>query len=275
MLEAIATATTDTVVLNREDPRVAKIAEKLIGATKAAFFGLSNDLRSTFPSDDEIHSITPSAVASTTPTLVSLEAFTDHDASFKIKGQIFTSANLKLQGIYNIFNAAAALSLIAAIQGDEIEPEKLTAALSDITPAFGRGEKLQIAGQPLELVLVKNPGGFRLGLKSFPPENYATMIAINDNYADGRDLSWLWDVDFESLRDQGVAEVTGIRAYDMALRLQYDEIAVSHITTDLTRSLKHFIDANKNKPKRIYCTYTAMLALRRELSRITEVEVIS
>ena len=275
MLEAIAAATTDTVVLNREDPRVAKIAEKLTGTIKTAFFGLSNDLRSTFPSDDEIHSITPSAVASTTPTLVSLEAFTDHDASFKIKGQIFTSANLKLQGIYNIFNAAAALSLIAAIQGDEIEPEKLTAALSDITPAFGRGEKLQIAGQPLELVLVKNPGGFRLGLKSFPPENYSTMIAINDNYADGRDLSWLWDVDFESLRDKGVAEVTGIRAYDMALRLQYDEIAVSHITTDLTRSLKHFIDANKNKPKRIYCTYTAMLALRRELSRITEVEVIS
>ena len=101
------------------------------------------------------------------------------------------------------------------------------------------------------------------------------MIAINDNYADGRDMSWLWDVDFESLAPEGVSEVAGIRAYDMALRLQYDEVSIGHIERDLSTALRQFIDNNGNKPKRIYCTYTAMLALRRELSKITKVEVIS
>ncbi|BAS09204.1 udp-N-Acetylmuramyl tripeptide [Arthrobacter sp. Hiyo4] len=75
-------------------------------------------------------------------------------------------------------------------------------------------------------MLVKNPSGFRLGLKSFPAGGYATMIAINDNYADGRDMSWLWDVEFDSLRDGGVDQLTGSRAYDMALRLQYDDVRI-------------------------------------------------
>ncbi|MCA9327706.1 DUF1727 domain-containing protein, partial [Candidatus Saccharibacteria bacterium] len=110
---------------------------------------------------------------------------------------------------------------------------------------------------------------------SFDPKGYATMIVINDNYADGRDMSWLWDVDFESLRKEGVSEVSGVRAYDMALRLQYDEVSVSHVDTDLVRSLKNFLSAQNGKPKRIYCTYTAMLALRRELGKITTVQEIS
>ena len=101
------------------------------------------------------------------------------------------------------------------------------------------------------------------------------MIAINDNYADGRDMSWLWDVDFESLTKLGVSEVSGVRAYDMALRLQYDEVTIGHIDRDLSSALRQFIDNNKDSPKRIYCTYTAMLALRKELSKITKVEVVS
>ena len=162
-----------------------------------------------------------------------------------------------------------------AIIGSEIDEEKLIDALSQVTPAFGRGETITIGGQPLELVLVKNPSGFRLSLSSFKPEGYATMIAINDNYADGRDMSWLWDVEFESLRELGVAEVSGVRAYDMALRLQYDEVTISHVEPELTSALQHFITNNSAVPKRIYCTYTAMLALRRELGKMTDVEVIS
>ena len=101
------------------------------------------------------------------------------------------------------------------------------------------------------------------------------MIAINDNYADGRDMSWLWDVDFDSLREAGVSELSGSRAYDIALRMQYDEVTVSHVETNLSTALRHFIAANPTIPKRIYCTYTAMMTLRRELAKITDVEVIS
>ena len=101
------------------------------------------------------------------------------------------------------------------------------------------------------------------------------MIAINDNYADGRDMSWLWDVDFDSLAASGVAEVSGVRANDMALRLFYEDVPVRHVDTDLSASLHRFIELEPDAPKRIYCTYTAMLALRRELGKLTEVEVVS
>ena len=100
------------------------------------------------------------------------------------------------------------------------------------------------------------------------------FIAINDNYADGRDMSWLWDVDFDSLREEGVSYISGVRAYDMAVRLQYDDVPVVSVDTDITKALRGFIAAHPSSPKRIYCTYTAMLALRRELAKMTDVEAI-
>ncbi len=272
MLRQIAEATTETVILNREDPRVAAIASSIKGKD-IRYFGLNAELRSVFPSDDELHN--KIAATSTMPEAdVVLKKFSDDEATFTIEGKDI-AISLQLQGVYNIYNAAAALALTRAITGDTLKQDRLFEALSKVTPAFGRGEKLIVNGKPLELVLVKNPSGFRLGLKSFKPDGYVTMIAINDNYADGRDMSWLWDVNFESLRAGGVAEVTGTRAYDMALRLQYDEVTVSHIDTSPSRSLHHFVTTHAGSPKRIYCTYTAMLALRRELAKMTNVEKIS
>ena len=98
------------------------------------------------------------------------------------------------------------------------------------------------------------------------------MIAINDNYADGRDMSWLWDVDFDSLQSEGVANITGIRAYDMALRLQYDEVKIANVTQNIEVSLNDFLRSGKGKPKRIFCTYTAMLTIRKMLSKRANVE---
>jgi UDP-N-acetylmuramyl tripeptide synthase len=272
MLEHIAKATTDTVVLNREDPRVAKIALSLADK-KTLFFGLSDALRTTFPTDDDMHSAGKQE-RKLHDTIVTLDAFKDDTARFVVNGNKLDTS-LKLHGIYNIFNAAAALALVHAIVGSDVDQPKLEAALSNVTPAFGRGESVTINGQPCELVLVKNPSGFRLGLQSFVPEGVATMIAINDNYADGRDMSWLWDVDFDSLKTHGVREVSGIRAFDMALRLQYDEVPIKHVSTDLSEGLRHFLSNHTREPKRIYCTYTAMLHLRRDLAKMTEVETIS
>lgn len=271
LLRHIATATTNTVVLNREDARIANISKSL-DKQKVQFFGLDQKLLSIFPSDDNLHNHSSDQSASIAADVV-LSEFTDDSATFIIDNKKVTTSP-KLSGVYNIFNAAAALSLVRAIIGEKTDQTKLIKTLSKIEPAFGRGEKLIVGGQPLELVLVKNPSGFQLGLKSFSPANYATMIAINDNYADGRDMSWLWDVDFTSLATDGVKQISGSRAYDMALRLQYDNILVSNTEVNLKKSLKYFISSNRNKPKRIYCTYTAMLALRHSLSKITTVETI-
>jgi hypothetical protein len=73
----------------------------------------------------------------------------------------------------------------------------------------------------------------------------------------------------------GVDQLTGSRAYDMALRLQYDDVRIGGVDTEIAPALAAFISKGKGKPKRIFCTYTAMLAIRRELSKITTVEVVS
>ena len=279
LLQHIASKTTGTVVLNREDPRVARIAATLDGP-QVLYFGLDDSLLSTFPNDDQMRaapgSPVPAAPARPAADVV-LRRVGPDDADFEYDGGTVTTPML-LRGVYNIFNAAAALTLARAVSGARgkgTDQAGLLTALSKVAPAFGRGESLVVDGLPLELVLVKNPSGFRLGLKSFPAAGYATMIAINDNYADGRDMSWLWDVEFDTLRDGGVDQLTGSRAYDMALRLQYDDVAIGAVDTEIAPALAAFIRGGQGKPKRIFCTYTAMLAIRRELSKITTVEVVS
>jgi UDP-N-acetylmuramyl tripeptide synthase len=244
------------------------------------YFGLDDSLLSTFPNDDEMRAAPGSPVppAPARPVAdVVLRRVGPDDADFEYDGATVTTPML-LRGVYNIFNAAAALALargISGARGTGTNQAGLLTALAKVAPAFGRGESLVVDGLPLELVLVKNPSGFRLGLKSFPAAGYATMIAINDNYADGRDMSWLWDVEFDTLRDSGVDQLTGSRAYDMALRLQYDDVAIGAVDTEIAPALAAFIRGGEGKPKRIFCTYTAMLAIRRELSKITTVEVVS
>jgi UDP-N-acetylmuramyl tripeptide synthase len=274
MLEKIAIATTDSVVINREDARILKIAENL--STDIRYFGLNDSLLSHFPGDDDMH-VKASKMKNPPKVVrpdadVTLKDFNDKGAAFTINGKDFVTP-LRLRGVYNIFNSAAALALVRTIV-PEASVNSLLGALSTVTPAFGRGEVLTVGGQPLELVLVKNPSGFRLGLQSYDPEGYATMIAINDNYADGRDMSWLWDVDFTTLENQPVY-ISGIRAYDMALRMQYDDVPIEKVETELVTALREFIALHPDTPKRIYCTYTAMLTLRKELSKITRVEVVS
>lgn len=270
MLETIASHTTGGVVLNAEDPRISSIA-KVLEQQTVRFFGLSQKTRAAFPSDDELYTpASPPASQISPASDVVLKDFKDQSATFLL-GQKTITTNLKLSGAYNLFNAAAALALVRLICNGNLDEPKLIAALSAVTPAFGRGEKVIVNGAPLELVLVKNPSGFRLGLSSFSPDGSDTMIAINDHYADGRDMSWLWDVDFSSLQQAGVAMVSGIRAYDMALRLQYDDVNSVAVEPRLNRALAQFL-ASSQQPKRIFCTYTAMLHLRKALTIYASME---
>lgn len=278
MLHTIAQATTGSVVINRDDPRLgnANFVEDL-GATDIRSYGTHPDLKKHFPSDDNLHDDNDTLVPQSPSTLyahdTSLEAIDKTEATIAFDG-VDHHVSLKLSGIYNILNATAAVALVRAILGKQLDEAAMLGALADVTPAFGRGESVQVGGQPCELVLVKNPAGFRLSLKSFPPNGVATMIAINDNYADGRDMSWLWDVDFASLKPGGIATVSGMRAYDMALRLQYDDVKIDRVSTNLASALKQFLHAAPDQPKRIYCTYTAMLALRKQLAKYTTVEEV-
>lgn len=275
MLSSVAGATSGTIVLNREDPRIRSLASNAQSGTKVSYFGLSDKLRSLFPSDDEMRGPTDVDEAVTAPELpaasVVLSDFAGTQATFGLEGREVTGT-VNLYGIYNIFNAAAAIALTQEVLGEKLNETALLAELEKIAPAFGRGETLTVNGQTLQLLLVKNPSGFRLSLASADAKDYATMITINDQYADGRDVSWLWDVDFHSLIQGGVTMVSGVRAYDMALRLAHDDVYVETVNEDLEEALAEFIRKSHGKPMRIFCTYTAMLAIRKELSKITDVE---
>lgn len=285
LLQRIADATTGTLIVNREDPLISAIGDRTReraagGAPEVREFGLSEPLRAMFPSDDDFHA-TRAAEAVADPSDrpaadVTLVSIGDHEASFAIDGSEYRTS-LQLEGLYNTFNAAAALATVRAALTGQTEAggatnERLVSALAEVRPAFGRGERLTLDEQPLELVLVKNPAGFRLGLASFEAAGVATMIAINDQYADGRDMSWLWDVDFTSLASEGVDTVSGTRAWDMALRLEHDEVRVGSVDESLTAALAAFRERTPGRPRRIYCTYTAMLELRRALAELTDVE---
>lgn len=277
LLGKVVDATTDGVVLNREDPLVRTLAADVPKAKKVQYFGLSDELQKLFPSDQSLHGGGEVTVGTPHPHRgdVILRTLEGNTAEFAFGKKLQPAVTLKIDGAYNVLNAAAALTLVRMIRGDEANTKRLLDELAIVRPAFGRGEAIDIDGQPLEIVLVKNPSGFRLALSSYAARPAATMIAINDNYADGRDMSWLWDVDFASLRndESGVSMVSGVRAYDMALRLQYDDVPVAQVETDLPSATDMFLTTNDG-PKRIYCTYTAMLALRRHLAKTHQLEPI-
>jgi len=274
LLGKVVAKTTDGVVLNREDELVRALGLDIPKEKKVQYFGLSESLHKKFPSDAELRGGVRKKAASPHPHRgdVILEKFSGHNATFAFGAKTQPKVKLKIDGVYNVINAAAALTLVRMILGDEANDATLLTELSEVRPAFGRGEAIEVDGHPLEIVLVKNPSGFRLALESYAKRPATTMIVINDNYADGRDMSWLWDVDFESL-SPSVAMVSGIRAYDMALRLQYDQIDVTHVIPDIPTALASFLK-NTAGSRRIYCTYTAMLAIRRELQKNHELEAI-
>ena len=267
-LAKIAQATTDTVVLNRDDPRIYRLHQQT--AANVAFFGTTDQLLELMPTDDALK--TGHAQANqTAPADVLLTDIDKQTATFQIDDAKH-AVRMRLNGVYNLLNAAAALSLVRQIMGEKAELTTLLGALSDVAPAFGRGETIVIDGTPIELILVKNPSGFRLSLLSFADGTADTMIAINDNYADGRDVSWLWDVNVSRLEQ--VAVVSGVRAHDMALRLEYDDITPEIIEPDLAAALEKLLAHHPRRPKHIYCTYTAMLRLRKLLAIKTDVEAI-
>lgn len=271
LLRNVAEFTTSGIVINANDPRLSSPEFTKNVSCEKWSFGASPVLKSQFPSDEQLRGGTTSIEPVESLDHTSLESIKDQLATISFAGKTITT-QLAVNGIYNTLNAVAAVALCRMIMGSKLDESAMIESLSKVTPAFGRGESLIVDGDNCELVLVKNPSGFRLGLQSFNPTGHHTMIAINDNYADGRDMSWLWDVDFDSLQNEGVANLTGIRAYDMALRLQYDEVKVASISENIEASLNDFLRSGRGKPKRIFCTYTAMLTIRKMLSKRANVE---
>jgi UDP-N-acetylmuramyl tripeptide synthase len=182
---------------------------------------------------------------------------------------------IKLPGLYNVYNALAAATV--ALEAG-VRPDDVVLGLEEFGGAFGRVERVQAGDREAFLLLIKNPVGFNEILRTFVTGGEAknVLIAINDNHADGRDVSWLWDVDFEMLadaRDSGRAGevrplmVSGLRAEDMAVRLKYADLPVGEVIPDREDAIRTALE-NTPPGETLYVlpTYTAMLEIRKTLS---------
>jgi UDP-N-acetylmuramyl tripeptide synthase len=187
-----------------------------------------------------------------------------------------TEVEIALPGLYNVYNALAA----AAVAGEAgVGLPEISRGLREFGGAFGRVERVKAGDREAFLLLIKNPVGFNEILRTFVTSADAknVLIAINDNDADGRDVSWLWDVDFEMLADaraEGRTDaapftVSGIRAQDMAVRLKYADLPVGPVIPDRKKAIKAALeDTPPGETLYVLPTYTAMLEIRKTLSEM-------
>jgi UDP-N-acetylmuramyl tripeptide synthase len=180
------------------------------------------------------------------------------------------NVEVPLSGLYNAYNVVLALAAAKALN---VPLASSAATLRDFTPAFGRMERTIVDQHPAVLLLAKNPTGFNEVLRTAIQFGHASsfLIALNDRIADGQDVSWIWDVDFEQLK--GAARhivLSGDRALDLRVRLKYAELAEDRleVATDWREALERAARATPpGETLFILPTYTAMLELRSVLTR--------
>jgi lipid II isoglutaminyl synthase (glutamine-hydrolysing) len=178
---------------------------------------------------------------------------------------------LPLPGLYNVYNALAAVA--AGLQLG-VAPERIGTALGEMRAAFGRVETIEVGGVPVSILLIKNPAGANEVLRTLMLESHRgedgidLWIGLNDRIADGRDVSWIWDADFELLAGSVRRVVcAGTRAPEMALRLKYAgwRTEAIEVVPGIAESLDAAV-ANAQGPLFALPTYTALLELRKLLA---------
>jgi UDP-N-acetylmuramyl tripeptide synthase len=198
--------------------------------------------------------------------------------SVRAAGSVLSDMAVQIPGVYNAYNVTAAVAAAAALGVDQ---QITRSGVESFRSPFGRAETVKLDGRDMTIALVKNPVGFNEVLRLISGNGAGmgipALIAINDETADGRDVSWLWDVDFEVLaRGSGRLYTTGIRGADMANRLKYagvDEDRIEPLNGDLEAGLREFIDRTSGSDHTyILPTYTALLGLRQALARSGAVE---
>lgn len=191
--------------------------------------------------------------------------------ALEVPGGASHSLTIPLSGLYNLYNAMAAFSIGLLLK---VAPDIILGSLGQFKTVLGRMDRFIYRGKPVLLNLVKNPTGFNEGLASVLNPGGAAgdvLLAINDNAADGRDISWLWDVDFEILEEWHHLlhsfVCTGTRAGDMAVRLKYAGVPLQKI-----KVVEHYEDAIKEvllgegQRALLLATYTALWPLERILT---------
>ena len=272
-LAAVSEGRAESVAFGLDDPHVARPSLQHAADSKycvhcgtpyeyaAAYVGHLGDYRC--PRGD--HARPPLQVAARDVSLHGLER-----ASFLLDTpEGSRRVELKLPGLYNVYNAVAAAAFARAL-GAELD--EIAAGLERFSAAFGRFERVAVGEKRILLLLIKNPAGANEAVRTLVDGGAprVLVIALNDEIADGRDVSWIWDVDFEPLLPGLQTLVTsGGRAAELALRFRYgglDEGGIE-VEPDLEAALDRGLELTPDGGELVVLpTYTAMLGLQRLLA---------
>jgi UDP-N-acetylmuramyl tripeptide synthase len=290
--EAVAAFPADvTLVLNADDPAVAALREQARGPV--VLYGLDDVTQATGEIEhaadarwctkcgaeleyDAVfyghigHWRCPSC-GNTRPTpdvrITSIDQ-TAHGPKLSIAGPEWkVSVHLAQPGTYNVYNALAAAATASALS---LGPSAIGPGLLNATAAFGRQEIIEIDGRDVHVILAKNPAGLNQVLRTLPDGDLDLALFLNDDIADGRDISWIWDVDFELLAGRARSvTASGRRAWDMALRLKYAGVSEKpRVANNIATALRKAINETPEEGE-LYAipTYTAMLEVRNVLGK--------
>ena len=262
------------LILNADDPLVASFEGK-----NKIFYGIEN----VYYADESLKTATTTEEIFTCPCGRELKynkkffaqqghyycdcGFTRPEVKYRAEVSIYKDYSIlkindknyevPLVGLFNAYNALGAIALALELGIDNIEEN-----LKTFKVAFGRSEVKSLNGKRVLIQLIKNPIGANEVLKTVD-KNSNILIIINDDYADGRDVSWLWDAEFELLK--GVEKeivVSGKRAEDMALRLKYADIDKIKIINDINKAVE-YIGKSADNNITILPTYTALLKINK------------
>lgn len=199
-----------------------------------------------------------------TYTLDKINEISSDGSNVMINGLALT---LNIPGVYNIYNALCAFAISKNLH---IEESIILNSLEKQSSSFGRQENINIEGKNIKIVLVKNPAGFNQAIDTvaFDTDMISLVFLLNDNYADGRDVSWIWDVNFEKLSNLNVEKlfIGGIRLYDMATRLKIAGMDINKFA--VSESYESILEGMKNTESKvvyILATYTSMINFRKFL----------
>jgi lipid II isoglutaminyl synthase (glutamine-hydrolysing) len=255
LLGELASHTTKLVVYNASDRRLRKLHDSRASARYISY-GFDSKLSQFFPDDDALYDTAKRDLPKSYDyQLIGVE---NGWASVGSKHRNFVVDATSLAGWHNALNLTAVIATVIELYPADAK------IFNNLTPPYGRGEVIEVNGGRYTLQLVKNPAGFRTAMDVAP--NQPALIIINDAIADGRDVSWLWDLDVQSLSSRPSIATAGTRGYDMAVRLKYSDISSSYTELDEAIAIKRFVEARSSGV--LFLTYTAMLHSRKIIKGI-------
>ncbi len=266
--KSIATLTEETtLVLNADDPLIASLGKN--SKARVVYFGLTEKADAVIALEHATDSIFCLFCGA---RLLYYTYYFSHlgDWYCNVCGEkrpelALSSFESPLPGLYNTYNTLGAV-LTAQTLG--IQMDHIKNSLVGFTPAFGRQEEFKVGDKKIKLFLSKNPAGFNASLRAVLDMKPSVMLlCLNDRIPDGRDISWIWDVDFEKIPPESSVVVSGDRVYDMALRIKYCEHNKLIVEPVLKNALSKGLETiQEGETLYILATYSAMLEVRKILT---------